>query len=491
MLKQFLCLLLVFIFILQFLSCSDETSSSMVADTSGETVTETETPEDTRVYPDLPDYDAEGATVTVLNIDYPIPIWVQRDIYAEQLNGEIINDTVFNRNFIIQERYNLKIVSMQEFDHPAIINQANAAGDGIIDLATVALKTFSNLASGGALAELRTIPYLDFDKPWYDPSSVECLSIANRLYGVCSDLTIMDKDATTAMVFNKQLLVDYNLENPYALAKAGNWTLDKLIEMSSNISVDLNGDGVYDDNDRYGLLYQRDTMSSFYNGCGGIIAAKDEDDLPVMFINAEKSYEILDKLYDFLYNDKICFHVMKFFDPLPEGFTNGMNRMFQSNGALFMWIRMADVLNLRSMEVDFGILPIPKFDDKQERYYHSVNPYVGTTIIVPKCAPNHELTGIFIEATSAESKYLLQPAYYEVMLTTKLTRDNESAEMLDIIFSSRIYDNGEIYDFGGIGTDLIYMTMTYDRNIASTYAKKEKLTAKQIEKIVKSFTNEG
>ena len=226
-----------------------------------------------------------------------------------------------------------------------------------------------------------------------------------------------------------------------------------------------------DDNDRYGLLYQRDTMSSFYNGCGGIIASKDEDDLPVMTLNTDRSYIILDKLYDYLYKEQICFHVMKFFAPLPEGFTNGMTRMFQANCALFMWIRMADVQNLRTMEVDFGSLPIPKWDEKQARYFHSVNPYVGAAVIVPKCAPNLELTGLFIEAISAESKYLLQPAYYEVMLTTKLTRDNESAEMLDIIFSSRIYDNGEIYDFGGIGGDLIYMTMTFDRNIASTYAK--------------------
>ena len=131
-----------------------------------------------------------------------------------------------------------------------------------------------------------------------------------------------------------------------------------------------------DDNDRYGLLYQRDTMSSFYNGCGGIIASKDEDDLPVMTLNTDRSYIILDKLYDYLYKEQICFHVMKFFAPLPEGFTSGMTRMFQANCALFMWIRMADVQNLRTMEVDFGILPIPKWDEKQARYFHSVNPYV-------------------------------------------------------------------------------------------------------------------
>jgi hypothetical protein len=487
MMKRLLCLLLVCTLLIPLASCADTASDTGTTDISG-TTAETETG-DTRVYPDLPDYDAEGATVAIVNIDYTIPIWAQRDIYAEELNGEIINDAVFNRNFTIQERYNLTIESKKVLDQVSLINQANAAADGSIDLGTVALKTFANLASSAALVELTTIPHIDLDKPWYDPSSVECLSIAKKLYGVCSDYTIMDKDATTGMVFNKQLLADYNIDDPYALARSGSWTLDKLIEMSSNVSEDLNGDGILDDNDRYGLLYQRDTMSSFYNGCGGIIAAKDEEDLPVMFINTERSYTILDKLYDYLYNEEVCFHVMKFFDPKPEGFTDGMTRMFQSNCALFMWIRMADVQNLRTMEVDFGILPIPKWDENQDRYYHSVNPYVGATVIVPKCAPDLELTGLFIEAISAESKYTLQPAYYEVMLTTKITRDNESSDMLDIIFSSRIYDNGEIYDFGAIGSDLIYMTMTYDRNMASRYAKKEKQIAKEIEKIIKKFVN--
>lgn len=484
--KQIICLLLVLMMLIPLISCSDKSSANInanITETQAETV-----PADTRVYPDLPDKNYDGAIITVVNIDYSIPIWAQRDIYSEELNGEIINDTVFRRNSVIQERYNINIVSNKAIDQAAVINKANAAGDGSVDLATVALKTFASLAGSGALVELTSVPYINLEMPWYDASSIKCLSIANKLYGLCSDYTIMDKDATTGMVFNKKLLTDFNLENPYELSKTGKWTLDKLIEMSSNISSDVNGDGKLDDNDRYGLLYQRDTMSSFYDGCGGIIAAKDENDLPVIFINTEASFAILNRLYDYLYNEKVCFHVMKFFDPKPEGFTNGMTRMFQANSALFMWIRMADVENLRTMTVDFGILPIPKLDENQERYYHSVNPYVGATVVIPKCCPDLERAGIFIEAISAESKYTLQPTYYEIMLTTKLTRDNESAEMLDIIFNSRIYDNGEIYDFGGIGADLIYMTMTYNRDMASTFAKKEKSIQTAIDKVIAQFT---
>ncbi len=486
--KRMLCLLLVIFMLIPLISCSNNTlTEENQSDT--ETLEETEL-EDTRVYPSLPGKDYEGVNITIVNMDNTIPIWAQRDIYSEELNGEIINDAVFRRNRNIEEKYNLNIVSNQALDPGAVINKANNTADGSVDLATVALKTFAILAGSGALVELTTVPHINLEMQWYDASSIECLSIANKLFGICSDFTIMDNDATTGMVFNKKLLTDFNLENPYDLSNTSKWTLDKLIEMSANISSDVNGDGKMDDNDRYGLLYQRDSMSSIYNGCGGIIAAKDEDDLPVIFINSEASFSILDRLYDYLYNEEVCFHVMKFFDPKPEGFTNGMTRMFQANSALFMWIRMADVENLRAMTVDFGILPIPKLDETQDRYYHSVNPYVGAAVVIPKCSPDLERTGVFLEAISAESRYILQPTYYEVMLTTKLTRDNESADMLDIIFNSRIYDNGEIYDFGGIGADLINMTMTYNRDMASMYAKKEKSIAKAIEKVITQFTAE-
>ncbi len=484
--KPILSFLLVICIIISVISCSDNTAT-VIDQSISESTAETE-PEDTRVYPDLPDKNFEGVNIVIVNIDYSIPIWAQRDIFAEELNGEIINDAVFRRNRNVEEKYNLTIVSNQQLDQASVINKANKAADGSVDLATVALKTFAVLAGSGALVEFTSVPFINLDMPWYDASSIECLSIANKLFGLCSDYTIMDNDATTGMVFNKKLLADYNLEDPYNLSNTSKWTLDKLIEMSANISSDINGDGKMDDNDRYGLLYQRDTMSSFYNGCGGIIAVKDEDDFPVIFINSEESYAILNRLYDYLYDEEVCFHVMKFFDPKPEGFTNGMTRMFQANSALFMWIRMADVENLRTMTVDFGILPIPKFEETQERYYHSVNPYVGATVIIPKSCPDLERTGIFIEAISAESKYILQPTYYDIMLTTKLTRDNESSDMLDIIFGSRIYDNGEIYDFGGIGADLIYMTMTYNRDMASMYAKKEKSIQKAIEKVISQFT---
>jgi hypothetical protein len=289
------------------------------------------------------------------------------------------------------------------------------------------------------------------------------------------------------MVFNKKLQMDYGIENLYGLVNDGKWTLDKLLELCKVVSVDVDGNGKMDDKDAYGFLYQRDTMTSFLSGCGEFVGGKDEDDLPVLTLNTPKALEVLDKLYDILYDEKYCFHVMKFFDPTSIGFTDGMNMMFQDDRALFMWIRMADVENLRSMETDFGILPTPKYDEKQEQYLQTVNPYVGVLTAVSQSAASIENAGAVLEYMAYESKYVLQPAYYEVVLYNKIARDEESGKMLDIIFGNRAYDIGDVFNFGSLGSDLLNMTMTFDRNISSKYEKKEASALKAIDKLIEKI----
>jgi len=486
--KLYPIILVLFICIIAIIGCSsgnpaaDSVDTTLAADdeTTEETTTE-------MLVADVPDSDFDGHTFTIINIDYSIPIWAQRDIYSEGQNGDIINDSVYVRNTAVEDRFNCTVASRQVLDTIAELNKFISSGDSGVDFATVPLNRFSIIAITGGFVEYSNIPYINLDAPWWDSSSVESLSVANKLFAACSDITIMDKSATTAMVFNKQLADDYSVSNIYETVNQGNWTIDKLIELSMLVSSDIDGNGIYDDKDSYGFLYQRDTMSSFLSGCGGFVAEKDDDDLPIMTLYTPKNITILDKLYDFLYNDQFCFHVMKFFDPTSEGFTDGMTRMFQNDQALFMWIRMADVENLRAMDTDFGILPIPKYDTVQENYLQTVNPYVGTVIVVPQSVENLERVGIFLEALAAESRKVLLPAYYDIMLTGKLTRDEESLEMLDIIFNNRVYDVGDIYNFGDIGGQLISMTMTFNRDMSSKYQSLEPAIDAAIEKLVTAY----
>jgi len=53
-----------------------------------------------------------------------------------------------------------------------------------------------------------------------------------------------------------------------------------------------------------------------------------------------------------------------------------------------------------------------------------------------------------LEELAYQGKQLLTPAYYEKTLVGQYTRDEESAEMLDLIFANLVYDVGIYYNIG-------------------------------------------
>ncbi|MCL2815252.1 MAG: hypothetical protein FWD23_11690 [Oscillospiraceae bacterium] len=476
-------------------SCGNSNNES--ADDSGSAVNDGEGSADNKPEaqnaklppPELPGINLGGADFVIMTSEaWAIPVWEQNDIYAKEENGETINDAVYRRNSIIEERYNCKIREKQALidSMPADIKKLVSAGDSSVDAATIRLMHIKSLAPGNNLAEFKNLIHIDTSNPWWDQNCVRDLSIAGKIFGVASDMTVMDNKSTCAVAFNKKMQGDFAIESLYNLVGEGKWTLDKLLELAKLVSIDVDGNGIMDYNDAYGLIYQRDTLASFLSGCGEFVARKDGNDLPVLTLNTPKALEVLDKLFDILYDEKYCFHTKRF-DSLGKDGYQMMNEMFQDDRSLFLWIRMADVENLRTMETDFGILPIPKYNEQQKEYMQTVNPWTGVVTTVPQSAANIEYSSVILEAMAYESKYILQPAYYDVMLNTKIARDEESGKMLDIIFGNRTYDIGDVFDFNSLGSDLIFMTMTYNRNIASMYEKKEEKALSDIQKLIEDI----
>lgn len=149
--------------------------------------------------------------------------------------------------------------------------------------------------------------------------------------------------------------------------------------------------------------------------------------------------------------------------------------------------RLHDIEKFRDMEADFGILPIPKHDGEQEDCGCTVNQYHGYTRGVPVAVGDKERAATILEALAAKSRYTLQPAYYDIALQRKPTRDDESAETFDIIFDSTVYDIGATYNFGGFSGQILYMTMTENREIAPMYTKLEKAAVNAVAKTAESY----
>ena len=447
--------------------------------------------ETTEIELNLPDMDMNGKTITFLTSNWGgmrgtpdgEAIWgEQRDIFIDELTGEALNDATYNRNKAIEEKYNCVIEEINVADQGSantMLNKAVKAGDAAYDVMLCRMQSYQNLGATGTIIDLNELEYIDFSNPWWDQNSVKDLSILNKRFMVCSDITISDNGATGVLVFNKKLLSENGMEDPYKLVKEGNWTLEKFFSMTKAVSKDLNGDGEMDANDRYGFFYQRDTVLSFLNGSGERVGKKDENDVPYITIGSESSISNITYTFEYLYDQASCFNVMH----LPGDFNVGMDNMFQSDQGLFMWIRMVNIVPLRSMPTDFGVLPIPKKDANQNYYSCDVNSWTGLGITVPTTVVDKEKMGIFLEAYAAESYKRVKPAYYDLLLSGKVARDDESLEMLDIIFGNRTYDIGAIGTYGTLN-EVIYLVMNYDMNVTSWVEKRMPKAEKDIAKLI-------
>ena len=126
------------------------------------------------------------------------------------------------------------------------IQQQASAGTGDYHISTARINSLTATVTGGYLRNLYDVPYMDLTQPWYDANCIEDASLYDMLFYVTGSMIILDDDSTGAIVFNKQLINDFNLESPYKFVQKGTWTLDKFAEYAQTVASDLNGNGKVD-----------------------------------------------------------------------------------------------------------------------------------------------------------------------------------------------------------------------------------------------------
>ncbi|MBE6688510.1 MAG: extracellular solute-binding protein [Ruminococcaceae bacterium] len=435
-----------------------------------------------RIYPDIPESDFEGYNFRILSYD-PNNEWAVRDMYAEELNEDPINDSVFTRNKAVEELLKIEISEVAASNAVDLARKSIASGLDEYDLIVIPSGSQMTLAQNGYLYRLDEMEYLDPTKPWWDNNSYESLSVADAHFLIVGDMQIMDKDATWVQFFNKKMIDDYGLENPFDLVKNNEWTIDKQIEMIKEVTDDTNGDGLYTKEDTFGMVSTTFAPMGFFYGFGEQIATKNSDDIPELTMNTPKMSQIVN------YIDEICSVNSKiaFCGQQPAD----VQEVFERGRGLFMSEVLQLAERLREMDTDFGLIPHPKYDKDQKDYYSVVH---STTcmISVPLTITDSERNSIIMEALCAESKYTLRKAYYDTSLTTKFLRyDDGSSEMLDIIFANRVYDLGFINDWGGYYNGFINLFTAGSKDFASMYAKNESKALKSIDQIVERYMDSG
>ena len=140
----------------------------------------------------------------------------------------------------------------------------------------------------------------------------------------------------------------------------------------------------------------------------------------------------------------------------------------------------------RDMKDDFGIVPMPKYDEEQEDYISPVFANLFPITVIPRSNDDPGSTGILLEELSYRGQTELVPALYDTILSGKCARDDDSVGMLDMIFEKPSYDIGMIFDFGGVRTEIRNILHNLDGNFASTFASIDPKVDANIDALIKA-----
>ncbi|MCL2518528.1 MAG: hypothetical protein FWF15_08205 [Oscillospiraceae bacterium] len=420
----------------------------------------------------LPEYNLGDRNFNILTWGYPDGIRGQdlgNFFDANEENGDPINDAIYLRNMTVTERFNFKmnVMFFNNADYTTKLNNTIMANDKEFDLFVMHTAQNTQIAlKGNMVINWNDIRCVDLSKPWWNQSIRELIDINGFLPVMVSDYLYSSLVITYAMIYSKNMLENYKLESIYKMVDDSRWTFDNFNIMVKPLTMDLNGDGIMDNNDQYGYSTNLSThLVALSYGSGIRSISLDKNGIPNLSLYSEKSVKFVEKLYDMFYTDKIIYTCQNnVICPIS----------WDADQVFIQAIYMTDLAFYRMPDADFGVIPFPKWDESQAQY-HTFTDGMGGVLAIPVYTDDPEMVGAIVEALSAESRRTLLPAYYDRTLNTKFVRDEESTRMLDIIFAGRVYDFGYVYrNPTDLITSYIQTLITEkNKNLTSYYESKK------------------
>lgn len=462
------------------LSCAEveqkEKTESVASETTEKTAEMTKYDYAGQIFGALPMIDLEGSEF-IITARAAVGT-SEKEIWVEEMDGDVINDAIYSRNLIINERFDCA-VTLKTGDVVSATKQAVTAGDDTCKLVYPSIVDGASLAQQGYLLNYLDFEHVNIYEPWWDQGTAE-LEISGKVYFMNGDINILDNDVTYILMFNKKIITDVGLEEPYQLVRNGKWTIDIFTSMIKDVTADIDGDGSYTDNDMYGYVTTGAGPNTFFYASGLKFIGFDSEGTPVLDINYEKITALLEKVVDIFHNDNTT--------RIPGSVETGRD-MFMEDRVLFYGEVLSYIINIRAMETAFGVLPLPKYDDEQEKYYTHCEGN-ASTVGVPMVLTDPLSASVILEGMALQSYLKITPAYYDTALQRKYTRDDESSDMLDIALANRIYDIGKLYSSLGLSSIFNNLGIKGSTDFASSYAKAEKTAVKNLDKIVGSFAEQ-
>lgn len=430
--KRATAIILVSLILLSFASCS-ETPSEETQNAKNNTVdtpsAEEAPAEETEVkYFDLiPAQDYNGWNLQIANNGLNVEYFSA--FTTEELTGDAFNDSIYDRNIRVMDKYNVTITE-NTGGSVQLIKNAVTAGSHDIGFGYSLLEECMGLISQNYVKPISDMPVFDLSKPYWDAGSQKTLTFNGKLYYGHCDISFDHYESMAVLFYNGELLKDNSIETtPYELYTSGKWTIDAMHEMMSKVSRDENGDGLMKEkDDTFGWAGREfEYLPSLYSSNLRLVVYDDTQSTYVTNLVDEGVMAVGDKLNVCINDQNISL----------IGRNDETRNLFKEGKVLFYSRLMGDFRNLRDKEDDYGIISYPSLEENTDGMVYVQNPF---TITIPSDCEDDERLATLIEALAADTYDNVLDVYIEKAVIGKGARDIESADMLRQMMTKRAFD---------------------------------------------------
>ena len=399
--------------------------------------------------------DAEFRILTRNGSDY----YANELYYAHGGTGTKVDQAVFSRNVAIEETYHvvfsLNAVAENEIDTWMNVASLSAGIQDAYHLIAAHGRNSVSYVVNGLTADWNLLPYINLDASWWNQDAItQWTALSGSIYMMTGDISYPSVGQAVGMFFNKTILNNVGLAQPYELVRNGEWTSEKFREYVLAADDNLNGDdtgSIATDSFGYATGHWRGPMNIIYSINSRWLEVT-PDEITVVSKSEANLINAFDDFFNLLFQSGACAMIA-------GDYTSAM-KAFEEGRIAFYDDIVLKAQDFKRTELDFGLVPSPKYDSSVDHYYTFVNAATNT-FTIPKVVVSDEkaseMVSVVLEVMAYEGQKRVMPTYYEDILTYNSMTDMDSVEMMGVIRSGLTYDLGYYYFKTGNICDIGYI----------------------------------
>ncbi len=410
------------------------------------------------------------------------------ELVGDGSSSEALSSAVYYRNLEVETKLGVKLnvqlgpggyTEASQF-MSNVRNNAMASDDDKFDIVSGAKYSLVPLSLEGLFSNLLSLDYIDTEKPWWNTSFIDECTYKGKLYTIEGELALSMIDGAFVMFFNKEEFNNIHKGvDLYEIVNNGDWTFARFKELIKDTWGD-DGNGEPDNADFFGLVSPSFACGrdGFPTSFGATVTQTDANGEITLNFDTDRNKTIWLDFYEFLNSESSVF-----VNGANDGARTECTNMFEKGKALFITELLHYSWSLPSTGVDYGVIPLPKYDENQESY-RTNSESMHSQFSITSYGPRTEAAAATLELLCFQTYKSVTMTYYEKTMKGKNMNDEQSIMMLDLVVDSITCNFGEqfaseiTWPFPVIGTE---------NNIASYFEGKTQILNFKLPKLLSTL----